>query len=316
MNISVLIPTYCRVNDLDRCLNGIYSQTIKPAEVIVVVREDDHETLQYMEGLIPSDINLKVALIAIPGVVQALNRGLQEVSGDVVAITDDDSEPYVHWLERLKLTFEQNPEVVGVGGRDWIHQDGSIIDQEADIVGKIQWFGRKIGNHHLGNGRAREVDFLKGVNCAYRTVPLQEIGFDQRLLGNGAQVHWELGIGLALKRKGWKLIYNPAIGVGHYPSQRFDEDQRNEFNRLAIRNAIHNETMIMLEHLPFFNRAIFICWALLIGTMSSPGLLQLFRVVMKRDAKAGTRFHAVMEGRFMGYKSWIKYQKLAGGPHR
>jgi len=30
------------------------------------------------------------------------------------------------------------------------------------VVGKLQWFGRLIGNHHIGSGEGREVDAL---NC-------------------------------------------------------------------------------------------------------------------------------------------------------
>lgn len=32
----------------------------------------------------------------------------------------------------------------------------------------VQWFGRVIGNHHLGTGGVREVDILKGVNMSFR----------------------------------------------------------------------------------------------------------------------------------------------------
>ncbi|TFE22638.1 glycosyltransferase family 2 protein [Cohnella luojiensis] len=309
MRISVLIPTYCRVNDLTRCLEAIFSQTVKPHEIILVVREDDTETLQYIGCLTSLDV-IKVVKIDIPGVVQAMNKGLCEVSGEVVAITDDDSEPFPQWLERIENVFEMNKMAGGVGGRDWIHQGGIILDGKVASVGKIQWFGRRIGNHHLRVGSAREVDFLKGVNCAYRTDPLKKIGFDHRLLGKGAQVHWELSVGLTFKRMGWKLIYDPIIGVGHYPSQRFDEDKRNEFNPAAVRNEIHNETLIVWEHFSVVRKILFLIWASLVGSTSSPGLLQLFRGLVKGEKKIIARYYATITGRYLGIIAWKRSERI------
>ncbi|WP_373231265.1 glycosyltransferase family 2 protein [Cohnella sp.] len=312
MKISVLIPTFCRVADLDRCLQAVISQTVKPHEIIVIIREEDIETLQYIRNLNPSSIHLKIVEMNIPGVVQAMNKGLSVATGEVVAITDDDSEPFPDWLERIDNVFASNKKAGGAGGRDWIHQDGNILDGEAASVGSIQWFGRRVGNHHLGIGAAREVDFLKGVNCAYRTEPLKKIGFDNRLLGKGAQVHWELSVGLTMKRMGWKLIYDPLIGVGHYPSQRFDEDKRNEFNPIALRNAIHNETLVILDHLPSIRKLFFLIWALLIGSTSSPGLLHLLRGVLMRKGKVISAYCATLEGRYMGIIGWKRNKRMGG----
>lgn len=312
MKISVLIPTFCRVDDLDRCLQAVLSQNVKPHEIIVIAREEDTETLHYIGNLNTASIPVKLVETNIPGVVQAMNKGLRVATGEVVAITDDDSEPFPDWLEQIENVFASNEKAGGVGGRDWIHQDGNILDGKAASVGSIQWFGRRIGNHHLGIGAAREVDFLKGVNCAYRTEPLKKIGFDSRLLGKGAQVHWELSVGLTLKRMGWTLIYDPLIGVGHYPSQRFDEDKRNEFNPIALRNAVHNETLVILEHLPSARKLLFLTWALLIGSKSSPGLLQLLRGLLMRKRKVISAYYATLKGRCMGIIEWTNKKRIGG----
>ncbi|RAG65491.1 hypothetical protein DN536_36710, partial [Burkholderia multivorans] len=36
-------------------------------------------------------------------------------------------------------------------------------------------------------------------------------------------------------RAGWKLMYDPAIAVDHYPAERFDDDRRDA--RSAVRAA-------------------------------------------------------------------------------
>ena len=85
-----------------------------------------------------------------------------------MALTDDDAEPRNDWIERIKHHFEQ-PEVGGVGGRD----DQVVNPGRADRVGELQWFGRLVGNHHLGVGDARPSTFSKGsiaVSAASRCV--------------------------------------------------------------------------------------------------------------------------------------------------
>lgn len=308
VRVSVLIPTYRRLNDLKRCLEAIKRQTWKPYEIIVVIRDDDSESLHYLECF-RFEAPVKIININIPGVIQAMNKGLMEVSGDIVAITDDDSEPHADWLEKIVPYFMLDDHVGGVGGRDWIFENGKFIDDEARIVGKLQWFGRMIGNHHLGAGSAREVDFLKGVNCAYRSDLLKKRGFDVRLLGKGAQVHWELSIGLAFKRMGWKLVYDPAIAVRHFPAQRFDEDKRNEFNSLALRNAIHNETLLILEHIRFFGKVSFLLWGFIIGKSHSPGILRWIILIISRKSNPFLKCYCTLMGRLIGIHSWIKYTR-------
>ena len=96
-----------------------------------------------------------------------MTAGLAYADADFVALTDDDAEPVEDWLERIAVVFEEQDDVAGVGGRD--DQVGTIAEQLD--VGRVQWFGRVIGNHHLGAGPPRDVDVLKGVCCAFRIAP-------------------------------------------------------------------------------------------------------------------------------------------------
>jgi len=51
--------------------------------------------------------------------------------------------------------------VGGVGGRDWVYHGTQLEDGARKVIGRVHWFGRVIGNHHLGVGEPREVDVLK-----------------------------------------------------------------------------------------------------------------------------------------------------------
>jgi glycosyltransferase involved in cell wall biosynthesis len=309
MNITVLIPTYRRPNDLVHCLNALKKQTRQADEVFVIVRDSDKETWEFLETFNIEYLPLRTATVSVTGVVAALNLGLDQANGDLITITDDDAVPYSDWLARIETHFVLDDSIGGVGGRDWLYHGMELEEGEKKVVGKLQWFGRVIGNHHLGIGKPREVDVLKGVNMSYRRSAINGMHFDKRMLGTGAQVHFELAFGLTLKRAGWKLIYDPMIAVDHYRAQRFDEDQRNKFNPIAFRNMVHNETLALLEHFSPVRRSIFLFWALFIGTREGLGFVQWFRFVFKNRFLAGQKLFASLQGRWLAWNTWQQTKK-------
>ncbi|MEH2027749.1 glycosyltransferase family 2 protein [Nostoc sp.] len=304
MRNTVLIPTYRRPQDLSRCLLALQKQTKPVDQVIVVVRDTDTETWQFLAQLNAHNLPLHTVKVAQPGVVAALNAGLTAVEGDIVSITDDDAAPHPDWLERIAAYFTYDSRLGGLGGRDWVHHGSKLEDESRLVVGQLQWFGRVIGNHHLGVGEPREVDILKGVNMSFRTQAIGQLRFDERMRGTGAQVHFEMAFTLALKRAGWKIIYDPNVAVDHYPAQRFDEDKRNNFNEIAFINLVHNETLVLLEHLPFIRRIVFLFWAVFVGTCDSLGLIQWLRFLPSQGQLAGKKLLASWRGRWQGYKQF------------
>lgn len=271
----------------------------------MVVRDTDAETWQFLAQFNAHNLPLHTVKVTQSGVIAALNAGLAEVEGDIVSITDDDAAPHADWLERIAAHFICDSCIGGLGGRDWVHHGSKLEDESRPVVGQLQWFGRVIGNHHLGVGEPREVDVLKGVNMSFRKEAIGQLRFDERMRGTGAQVHFEMAFTLTLKRTGWKIIYDPNVAVDHYPAQRFDEDQRNNFNEIAFINLVHNETLVLLEHLPFIRRIVFLFWAVFVGTCDSLGLIQWLRFLPNQGQLAGKKLLASWRGRWQGYKEFI-----------
>ena len=295
MTLSVLIPTYRRPLDLERCLTALESQTRPAEQVVVVVRDTDEETRAFLACFAPRLPALQVVTVCVPGVLAAMTAGLAQTRGDIIALTDDDTAPFPDWLARIEAHFNADPKVGGVGGRDWQPND----HRSRTVVGKIQWHGRVIGNHHLGVGEAREVDVLKGANCSYRAEPLKQISFESRLRGEGAQAHWELALGMAMRQAGWKLIYDPAVALDHFPASRFDEDtnHRGFFNAAGLTNVVYNETLILLTYLPPVQRVAFVVWAFFVGSWGEPGVLQVPRLLARGDKQIWNRLYATYSGR-------------------
>ncbi len=304
MKITVIVPTYLRPQDLERCLTALKQQTRPVDELWIIVRDRDRETWQFLENFDRGALPLQPVTVTAAGVIAAMNMGLDAATGDIVAFTDDDAAPHVDWLKKIEAYYLADEQIGGVGGRDWIYQGAQLEDGARPVVGKLQWFGRLIGNHHMGIGAGREVDVLKGVNMSFRRKAIADLRFDQRMRGSGAQVHFEVIFSLTLRQKGWKLIYDPQIAVDHFPAQRFDEDQRNAFNAQASVNAIHNETVALLEYLPPLQKIIFLIWAIAIGTRVSYGLLQWLRFVARDGDVARQKLWASWRGRWQGFQTW------------
>jgi len=306
MKISVIVPTYRRPKDLARCLEALQKQNRQPDEVLIIVRDTDTETWTFLALFNPQLLPLSIikVTVSVPGVVVAMNEGLDGACGDIIAFTDDDATPHTDWLERIEAHFLSDSNIGGVGGRDWVYHGTELEDGASEVVGNLSWFGRMIGNHHIGVGETREVDILKGVNMSFRRTAIKDLRFDRRMRGTGAQAHFEVAFCLALKRAGWKLIYDPKVGVNHYVAQRFDEDQRYSFNQIALTNLVYNETLILLEYLSPVQRSVFLIWAVLVGTRAAPGFLQWLRFLPKQGNLSGQKYLASLQGRWEGWWSW------------
>jgi cellulose synthase/poly-beta-1,6-N-acetylglucosamine synthase-like glycosyltransferase len=299
MKVTVIVPTYRRPDDLSRCLSALLCQARTPEQIVVVARADDEATHACLADHVTLRVlNVDIATVDEPGQVAALNRGLEAATGDVIAITDDDAAPRSDWVERIAAAFEADPKLGALGGRDWVHEGGRVLDGEREMVGKVQRSGRIIGNHHLGVGGAREVDLLKGANMSYRRAAVGDLRFDKRLRGTGAQTHNDMAFSMGVKRAGWKLVYDPLVAVDHYPAERAGDDPRNAQTFASMRNAAFNLHLILRGHLSPLHREAAWWWYALIGTRVYPGLMHAGLGALREGLRGAAiaRWRAVRDG--------------------
>ena len=313
MRVSVVVPTYGRPESLARCLDALDRQQRLPEETIVVVRRDDGASNEVVRAR-----RRPVRLVPVerPGVVAAMNAGLDACSGDIVALTDDDSAPRADWLARIVDTYAGDRRIAAVGGRDWIHSSrtGRLVQASEPVVGTVNWFGRVTGNHHAGVGQARDVDILKGVNLSVRGELLRNIRFDERLRGVGTEHHWEVALCLRLRRLGARIVYDPAIAVDHYPQPRLNDSRK--FDSRELRDATHNMTVAVLEYLPSFRGWLYLLWASAIGTSSTPGVAHLVRSLPSRATPGWSLFRGAQAGLIDGLRTYRRSRRTRRGGGR
>lgn len=97
-SISVVIPTYNKLSDLESTLSGFTQQTNKNFE-IVVADDGSTDNTQKMIRSFSHQMNIVYSYDESKGRASARNRGLQLASGDLIVFVDSDRIPSSSFLE-------------------------------------------------------------------------------------------------------------------------------------------------------------------------------------------------------------------------
>jgi len=112
--ISVIVPAYNEEKFIGSCLTNLINQDFnkKHYEIIVIDNASTDDTAKIAK-------KFKVNLIyeAKKGVNFAVIKGFLEAKGEIIALTDADTEVPVDWLTKIYKAFKENPKTVMVCGR-------------------------------------------------------------------------------------------------------------------------------------------------------------------------------------------------------
>ena len=102
------------------------------------------------------------------------------------------------------------------------------LDDSARDPDHLQFPDYAFTNHRVDAGGTRDVHYLKSANMSYRMSAVRgsAVRFDTRLRGMGVQLNHDMAFGLAVRRAGWRLAYDPAVEVDGYPLRPCIEDVR------------------------------------------------------------------------------------------
>ena len=277
--------------DLSRCLAALGCQHLSFDEIVVATRLDDPGSAAAARA---SPTPCTVLELDAPGVLAAMVAGTRATSSEIVCFTDDDAVAPPDWLERLDAALAGAALVGGVGGRDVIVVDGSPLDApRTNDVGRVSWFGRHVGHHHLGAGSARDVAFLKGVNAAYRR---RALGLPRGLRGAGAQAHFEVAVGRYAREQGYRLVYDPAICVEHHPAARQGGEQRGAPSPRAVSDAAYN-LVVSIGGRTGLRR---VAYAAVVGDRGAPGLVRALLAAVRGDRETARRLVPSVRGTLAG----------------
>ncbi|MCG3163514.1 MAG: hypothetical protein JMDDDDMK_04945 [Acidobacteria bacterium] len=163
IEVSIVIPTRDRSEDLRLCLRALVSQDFPPEGYEAIVCDDgsEEDISKVVDEFRQTGFNVRFLRQEQKGPAAARNLGIRNARGSIVAMTDSDTLPDRHWLLKLYQALANNPDAVAVEGRVYAANEGEFDP--------------------LGEGPANKSGgvFLT-CNCAYRRAALIEIGgFDE-----------------------------------------------------------------------------------------------------------------------------------------
>lgn len=154
--VTIVVPTYHRVQYLERMINSVCAQTFEDWELLIVDGKSDDGTAELVNGFKP---RLGDRLVFIEQVNQgccvARNTGIAAARGQYVAFLDSDDEFRPTKLERQMELFRLRPDL------GLVYCDYSFIDLQ--------------GRHHRS--------FFEEVAPVARQAPYEEVGPDLKVCG-------------------------------------------------------------------------------------------------------------------------------------
>src|SRR5262249_22338648 len=115
-DISVVICTLQRPQDLRNLLDSLVEQTLAPREVVIVDQSTDDRTKRLVQEYARRPFFGIDHWIYVrqeeKSLVKARNRGIKESSGDIVSFLDDDVVLFNNYLEVVSRYFQDD----GIGG--------------------------------------------------------------------------------------------------------------------------------------------------------------------------------------------------------
>lgn len=172
MQVSIIIPTYNRVDDLSACLKSIGCQISLPKEVIIVDDSDTTDVQYFIESLKSEYQTIGVSLEYIrntagKSLTIARNVGVKSAKGDVILFLDDDVVLDEHYITEILSMYAQFPSAMGVQG---------LINNVEKTNYFVSLFNRLF---YLGHNEKLRSRVLPSASCTYPSVPE---GYDSPVL--------------------------------------------------------------------------------------------------------------------------------------
>jgi glucosyl-dolichyl phosphate glucuronosyltransferase len=213
MNVTAILCTYNRCQVLATALESIAASVVPSSvewEVLVVDNNSNDRTREVIQDFCrryPG--RFRYLFEARPGKSYALNSGVREAEGEILAFLDDDATLEPTSLRNLTSSLE-SPEWAGAGGRiilqwpaslpKWISVDGPYSRHPFPGFDKGNEAGELIGPPFGANMAFRKQMFAKygGFRCdlgpspnADIPRPCEDTEFGRRLIGGGERLRYE-----------------------------------------------------------------------------------------------------------------------------
>lgn len=210
--LSVIIPHYNGVHHLPTCFNALRGQTYPHLEIILVDNGSTDESVALTRRDYP-----EVKVIELGrnlGLTGAINRGIEQARGEVIAPLNNDTEVAPGWAQALVDALQAHPEAGIVASKMLLFDRRNILHSAGDGFGSNGIpINRGVWQKDEGQFD-RDVYIFGGCGgaVAYRRAMLNDIGlFDEELFMylEDVDLNWRAQLA------GYRAVFAPNAVVYH-----------------------------------------------------------------------------------------------------
>jgi GT2 family glycosyltransferase len=284
VDMSVIIITWNRKNDIIEMLNSLTAQTFKNFDIIVVDQASVDGSSELIAELFPC-----VRVIRLPeniGVAGGRNIGISNTEAEIVVILDDDAILGQNGLQVIYDEFQREPSIGIIGGK--------VVDYHTGELQRAYW---PYPEYQLTQSNKRFITFtFAGGVHALKTAVLKRVGNFDETIFFGPE---EYGLSMRVVTAGYKIIYSPDLILSHKGSARlgWGEDRYRLFieGRLILLILYCPGPILAYKIVEFlmgflvqsiFNRRLTIYWDALINVNKRRQKLISMRSPIAREAYA------------------------------
>jgi O-antigen biosynthesis protein len=249
LSLSIVIPTYQRIDLLTACLESIELHAPPNTEVIVV---DDAAPGGGPERLAAEFRGVRcLRLTRRSGFAAAANAGLRSARSDIVEFLNDDTEVTAGWAEAALASFA-DPKIGAVAPlvlfhpatqpshKRHVHRLDSAGDRyyRGGVAAK-RGHGQALSEEHV---KPRLVFGASASSAFYRRVVLQETGGFPESFGAYFE---DVDVAFRLHWDGWQTLFEPKSRVFHHVSSSYGKK-----NRKLLEVQSRNEERVFWRNIP------------------------------------------------------------------
>lgn len=192
-DISLVIPTYNRANEVKETLKSLGKFSKNLNEILILDQTKTDETKNLVKSL--KNKKIKWIFSKTPSITIARNLGVKKSlkSSRIICFLDDDVIADSNYFTEILRVFNENPESIAVGGRDPSAYVGTQ-SKLSNFIRKIFFLGHyehnkarivsAYGNTYpLRLSKIVNAQWIPGVNMAYKKEIFREQKFDENFLG-------------------------------------------------------------------------------------------------------------------------------------
>jgi len=215
IKVSVIIVTRGLGDYLTSCLDSMRQQRYRNFEIIVIDNSNSPVFSQKMASGYP-----EVKLYSQGENLfycQALNKGIEEGSGEFILCLNDDVVLDEMFMEEALKAFDTD-ELIGIVSGKILRADARTIDSTGLYL-SIWMSARERGYGRKDRGQFEQAGYIFGVNGAvafYRKAMLDEVKIDAEYFDHDFRIFYEdLDLAWRAQRLGWKGYYIPRAIAYH-----------------------------------------------------------------------------------------------------